>query len=246
MKMGTPREFDGTRFAYERLRNDVLLGRLAPGTPLSQVRIANELGIGRGPLREAMRLLEREGLMSSEFNQRMKVAPLDLADLEHAYSMRIALEPIAIRTSIPHLPKRTWQELEASSLLDLDPRRDSDDEVIDQHAQFHERLNRGAPEQLVEDCRRLLGRTERYRRFWSRTSPSHDALVTLAHAEHMSIYRAALSGDIDLACELTVAQLARTARQFISAVDPHYEAAELEAAVIQAGGLRRSSEPTPR
>jgi DNA-binding GntR family transcriptional regulator len=231
MKMGTPREFDGTRFAYERLRNDVLLGRLAPGTPLSQVRIANELGIGRGPLREAMRLLEREGLMSSEFNQRMKVAPLDLADLEHAYSMRIALEPIAIRTSIPHLPKRTWQELEASSLLDLDPRRDSDDEVIDQ---------------LVEDCRRLLGRTERYRRFWSRTSPSHDALVTLAHAEHMSIYRAALSGDIDLACELTVAQLARTARQFISAVDPHYEAAELEAAVIQAGGLRRSSETTPR
>jgi DNA-binding GntR family transcriptional regulator len=57
MKMGTPREFDGTRFAYERLRNDVLLGRLAPGTPLSQVRIANELGIGRGPLREGTHVL---------------------------------------------------------------------------------------------------------------------------------------------------------------------------------------------
>jgi len=56
---------------YERVRNAILDGRLAPGAVMSQVAMAQELGISRTPLREALRMLQSEGLVEGEPNRRV-------------------------------------------------------------------------------------------------------------------------------------------------------------------------------
>ena len=62
--------------AYDQLRNKILVGELAPGATFSQVQLATELGVSRTPLREAVRLLQTEGLLRSEPKRRVRVAPL--------------------------------------------------------------------------------------------------------------------------------------------------------------------------
>jgi GntR family transcriptional regulator, rspAB operon transcriptional repressor len=70
------------RHAYEQLRSKILLGELAPGATFSQVQLASQLGISRTPLREAVRLLQTEGLLDSEPNRRVRVSPLTTEDFE--------------------------------------------------------------------------------------------------------------------------------------------------------------------
>lgn len=88
---------------YERVRGAILDGELAAGTVMSQVALAEELGISRTPLREALRLLQGEGLIEAEPNRRVRVAPMTASDMEELCVMRVTLEAEARRLSVPML-----------------------------------------------------------------------------------------------------------------------------------------------
>ena len=75
--------------------------RHRPGALLSQVQLANELGVSRGPLREAVRMLQREGLVEAEVNRRGRVSSFSMDDLEQLYAMRIVHEALALRINVP-------------------------------------------------------------------------------------------------------------------------------------------------
>jgi DNA-binding GntR family transcriptional regulator len=70
------------------LRECVLDGTLTPGTKLSQVALADQLGVSRTPLREVLRMLQEEGLVEIEPNQRTRVAGLDPQELDEIYACR--------------------------------------------------------------------------------------------------------------------------------------------------------------
>src|SRR6266550_8467747 len=82
------------------LRECILDGRLPPGTKLSQVALAEQLGVSRTPLREVLRMLQEEGFVDFEPNQRMRVAGLDPAELDTDYASRIALETLALSMTL--------------------------------------------------------------------------------------------------------------------------------------------------
>src|ERR1700755_80985 len=86
---------------YARVREAILDGELGPGAVMSQVALAEELGISRTPLREALRMLQGEGLVDAEPNRRVRVAPMTASDLEELYVMRVTLEAEALRLSVP-------------------------------------------------------------------------------------------------------------------------------------------------
>ena len=71
-----PANGQNTEDVYERVRTAILDGQLAPGAVMSQVALADELGISRTPLREALRMLQSEGLVEGEPNRRVRVAPM--------------------------------------------------------------------------------------------------------------------------------------------------------------------------
>lgn len=81
-----------TDWAYQQLREWILSGRLAPGERLAQERLAGELGISRGPLRDALSRLATENLVVDRPHQKWIVAEVSVADARDVYNGRAALE----------------------------------------------------------------------------------------------------------------------------------------------------------
>jgi DNA-binding GntR family transcriptional regulator len=82
---------------YAAVRSRILSGELEGGSRLRQNSLAEELGVSRTPLREALRRLSTEGLVELEPNRGASVARLDLDDMLHAWTARLTLEPAAAR-----------------------------------------------------------------------------------------------------------------------------------------------------
>src|SRR5579863_9620413 len=92
---------DSTGIVHHALRQAILRGDLAAGTWLSQVQIAKQYAVSRGPVREALRLLQREGLVEAEVNQRVRIAQFSVEDLEQLYAGRIVTEALGVSLSVP-------------------------------------------------------------------------------------------------------------------------------------------------
>src|SRR3954468_9282845 len=102
----------GLDYVHRTIREAILDGKLEPGTTMSQVTLADELGVSRTPLREALRMLQNEGLIESEPNRRVRVSSLSLAGLEELYTIRIPLEVTALRLSVPRMTPEEVAQLE--------------------------------------------------------------------------------------------------------------------------------------
>ena len=94
------REGDSVELVHEKIRHLILSGELRAGESFSVVQLAAQCGVSRTPLREAVRMLQREGLLIGEPNRRFVVAPFSLDDLEQIYSARKRRENIR-RSSAP-------------------------------------------------------------------------------------------------------------------------------------------------
>jgi DNA-binding GntR family transcriptional regulator len=83
--------------ALERLREAIILGELTPGAPLRLEDLARQLGMSISPIREAVRQLEALGLAEHVPHHGAKVMALDVEELRELFSIRLALEGIAVR-----------------------------------------------------------------------------------------------------------------------------------------------------
>jgi DNA-binding GntR family transcriptional regulator len=81
----------------DELRKWIITGRLAPGTRLVEISIAEELGVSRGPVREAIRTLDREGFVVISPRRGASVADVSVAEALECYEVRIVLEGLAAR-----------------------------------------------------------------------------------------------------------------------------------------------------
>ena len=84
------------REVYEALRRAITSGDLVPGQRLVEATLANQLGVSRAPLREAIGVLERDGLISRLPRRGMVVSVLSRRDVVEIYGLRTALETWAI------------------------------------------------------------------------------------------------------------------------------------------------------
>lgn len=87
----------------DQIRTMILDHRFKPNEPLLQDKIAQELGTSRIPVREALRLLENEGLVVIRSHSSARVAQMDFAECVEIYKIRQRLEPLALQESIAHL-----------------------------------------------------------------------------------------------------------------------------------------------
>src|SRR3954447_3872142 len=111
---GAARRRDNVEQVYRRVREAILEGEIAAGQTMSQVALADELGVSRTPLREALRMLQAEGLIDGEPNRRVRVAQLSIAGLEELYTIRIPLEVTALRLSLPRMAPEDVAQLEGT------------------------------------------------------------------------------------------------------------------------------------
>jgi DNA-binding GntR family transcriptional regulator len=86
--------------AHRALHEAILRGDIAPGAPLFEAAVAREMGVSRGPVREALRRLEQSGLVTHEANKGYRVASFTQDDLLELAAIRLALESVAMRHAI--------------------------------------------------------------------------------------------------------------------------------------------------
>lgn len=97
--MTTASDSVGTAHAYAQVRAAIVENRYPPGHRLIEQRIAAELGLSRTPIREALRMLEAEGLVVSERNRGAMVRPLSPTEVVDLYGLRIRLESYAVEVA---------------------------------------------------------------------------------------------------------------------------------------------------
>lgn len=108
---GASRQAASERVAA-RLRRDILDGTIGPGCHLRQEDIAEQMGASRLPVREALRMLELDGLVEIEVNRGARVPMRRSRDVDLLYQMRERLEPLALAESMSRLDLKAFQQLE--------------------------------------------------------------------------------------------------------------------------------------
>ena len=98
--------------AYAEIRRRILSGELSADAPLSEYQLAAELEISRTPVREAVKRLEREGLVHSIPNRGTVVAKLTVRDISEIYQVREQLEGFAARLAAEIMSEESIQKLE--------------------------------------------------------------------------------------------------------------------------------------
>jgi DNA-binding GntR family transcriptional regulator len=96
----------------ERLRDTIFAGQLTPGDRLREEQLAGALDVSRGPIRDALLQLEREGLVVRRRNRGAVVASLSRADLEEVFSLRLAIEPVVCTWAARNSGEEDWAELQ--------------------------------------------------------------------------------------------------------------------------------------
>ena len=99
----------------QQVRAAIVENRYPPGQRLVEQRIAEELGLSRTPVREALRMLEAEGLVVSERNRGAMVRPLSTTEVVDLYGLRIRLESYAVEVATERATETELGELVAAA-----------------------------------------------------------------------------------------------------------------------------------
>jgi DNA-binding GntR family transcriptional regulator len=185
---------------HEHLREEILVGRLPPGSELQEMALSQSLGVSRGPIRDALGRLAAEGLVIVRPRRGAIVRQLSSEEFVEAYQVREALETMAVRLAVPRL---TTEDIAGLS--------DRIDEMIahadagDVHGffaanrAFHETFFDVSGNRMLKDTyRQLLSQIDCYRR----RSLQLRGDLRRSIAEHKAILRAARAGNVDRAVHL--------------------------------------------
>ncbi|MFB9434933.1 GntR family transcriptional regulator [Streptomyces showdoensis] len=179
----------------EGLRDRIITGRLKPGDRLVERDVAEDFGVSRVPVREAIRILIGEGFLQTVSQRRIVVRELTRQDVENLFDMREALEVLAVRRASE---RRTLAELDVLARLLARARAATDsggpEELSRANAAFHGQIVRmSRNELLVTALESLEGRLRWLFQQVDDPGPLWE--------EHRLLYEAVAAADADAAAE---------------------------------------------
>jgi DNA-binding GntR family transcriptional regulator len=189
-----------TLLAAAEIRGLILDGVLLPGEKIRQVELSEQLGVSRSPLREALRTLESEGVVTYETNRGYVVARLEIQDLAEIYRMRSLLESDLLR-SIDKPSKETLADLaKHNDAMVAAIGRGDVGEVLRANRDFHFTIFELSPmRQFKREIGRLWQLSEGYRTWWWRVP---DAAARIDR-EHRAIMKALSKFDLEALVEVS-------------------------------------------
>lgn len=204
--VATPESVTSQRIATA-LKDAILAGEIPPGEWLRQDEIAARFGASRLPVREALRILESEGLAVLSPNRGAKVPELSLREVNTYYRMRERLEPLTLIESLEHITGTQiarMEEIQHEIELNTDVSRFL---VLDR--EFHMTSYAACPsEMLLATTVRLWNSTQHYRRAFMLLA-GHDR-ATVVNAEHRLLLDAVGRRDPEDAERFLVGHIRRT------------------------------------
>jgi DNA-binding GntR family transcriptional regulator len=199
--------------ATKAIRQRILSGELAPGEPLRQEALAEELGVSRVPIREAITRLTGEGLLFNVPHKGAYVAQLSVEEVQETFEIRLRLEPWLFSQAIPHITDAEIDKAEA-----LVNEMDQADAGSWGHLNWrlHETLYLPAQRDITLQMLRVLhDRSDRYFRFQVVQVPIRGQ----SHGEHMDLVDACRKRDAKLGAKRLEQHVKTAAQQIVSVVE---------------------------
>ena len=197
---------------FEKLENDIIQGVYQRGELLTELKLVEQLGVSRTPIREALRRLEQERLIE-DTGKGSRVLGITMEDLEDIMNIRERIEGLAAYYATINMTEEGLKEL--THIVDLQEfyfsRRDKEHlrQVDDA---FHDMICALSKRSVISDTLiPLMRKTRRYRRVaiddWERTTRTMN--------EHKQMYEAIASGNAELAQELATAHIVHAKEHMI-------------------------------
>ena len=188
--------------AAEILRQRILSGEIRGGQPIRQEQIAQELGVSRIPLREALKQLEAEGFVTIAPHKGAVVSTLSVEEAEELFALRAQLEGWLLRDAIPRMREADFAHLDA--IIDESRAPDNLARWGELNWQFHEALYRPAGRPLsLRFLKRVHDNLDRYLRLqiaitrdWDRAYKDHQDLVAFSRERNVEAAVALLEDHI--------------------------------------------------
>ncbi len=188
--------------AYLAIRDQLIMLEIEPGEPIDDDLLAKSLGMGRTPVREALKRLESDRLVVSYSRRGTFATGMDIADLAHVSEIRVQLEPLAARRAAERAPRATRTELAdlAARVQEIDIARTGHAELMRWDLTVHRAIYRAANNPHLEDVLIRYDNlaTRIHCMFLDRLTTTDMHVV----AEHVALLRAIAAGEADRADEL--------------------------------------------
>lgn len=164
---------------FQTLRQAILCGQLQPGERLMEIHLANQLGVSRTPVREALRKLELEGLVVTVPRKGALVADIAPSDLQDVLEVREALEELAVRKACQNITDAQIEKLyEAAHTFESNVRKEDLIKSAQADVDFHEIISEATlNRRLIQLLNNLRGQMYRYRLENLKNANSHAELV---------------------------------------------------------------------
>lgn len=172
---------------FDTLRRAILKGELKPGERLMELQLAARLGVSRTPIREAIRMLELEGLAVTVPRRGAQVAKMTEKDMEDVLQIRRALDELAVQLACDKMTDGQLQTLRRA-LKDFEDSTKSGDveKVAQADVAFHDAIYQAADNpKLMNILGNLREQMYRYRVEHLKDEATYPALI----AEHQEIYK---------------------------------------------------------
>ncbi|MEJ2865220.1 GntR family transcriptional regulator [Actinomycetospora flava] len=227
LRIPDPRQTSVSVHTY--LRDLIISGDLPPGTQLKQAELARVLAVSRTPLREAFRMLQEEGLISAEPNQRSRVVGLDAEELDSLYAARVTLEALGARLTAGKLSREELRSATAAFReMERTYRAGDMASWTVAHRSFHRLLVGRCGATVLRTINSYAQQSERYVRI---DQNQHGNDFPARQQEHQAILDAVRAGDGGAAVMAMAHHLAGTARRVVDGHAPGHGTPCVDAAL---------------
>ncbi|TDC49257.1 GntR family transcriptional regulator [Jiangella ureilytica] len=201
---------------YDSVRERILKGDLAPGSRLVIRSLALEHETSDIPIREALRMLERDGLVEIRPYRGARVVSLSPEEIEEGYLIRGHLESLATRTAVGHLTDQHFAQLDRC-LRDMGKALDRGDGLgyAEINREFHGLIFSASPHRRLQDLIENIWDGQRGYQMVFRLSPDWQ---WTSYQEHQQIVQALREGDADAAAEIALEHKLAAGRALIAGI----------------------------
>jgi DNA-binding GntR family transcriptional regulator len=188
---------------YEMLKEAIFSGELKPGERIVETRLAEDMGISRTPIREAIRHLESEGYIESMDNGGVKVSEITEDDIREWNEIKYILDELAVMKAIDNMDDELIEDLKkdlkkVEEALEKD--NIDDEEIIDLNTDFHEKMFEISGNKLIHNIRESYQKYNyMMRKYLSTIEGRHEKALK----EHKDILQAIVEKDKEKARKLS-------------------------------------------
>ena len=201
----------------EAIREAIISGVLKPGERIMEIQLAEELGVSRTPVREALRKLELEGFVVMIPRRGTYVADLSIKDVNEVFEIRKALDSLAAGLAAERITDEELEELERL-LVDIAKSIENHDwdKIVEIDSQFHAVLYRASRNNRLVGI--ISNLQEQFTRFRS-VSMKHTGRIRNTLEEHRRIVEAIAQRNVELAQMLSVEHMENAEQALLLEMD---------------------------